>query len=64
MKAKIGDRLIMEGTHVGDERRLGVVVALRHEDGTPPYVVRWQDGHEGLVVPGSDARIVPVDDAD
>lgn len=58
MKARLGDRLILEGTHVGDRRRVGVIIELRHPDGTPPYVVRWlDDDHEGLVFPGSDARI-------
>ena len=58
MKAKVGDRLILEGTHVGDRRRYGVVLALRHDDGSPPYVVRWlDDGHEALVFPGPDSRI-------
>jgi hypothetical protein len=60
MKARVGERLIMEGTHVGDGRRVGVIVDLRHADGTPPYVVRWLDGeHETLVFPGPDARIEP-----
>ena len=58
MKANVGDHLIVEGTRVGDSRRVGVIVALRHEDGSPPYVVRWQeDGHENLVFPGSDCRV-------
>ena len=58
MLAHVGDRLIMEGTHVGDARRIGVITALRHQDGTPPYVVRWlDDGHEALVFPGPDARV-------
>jgi hypothetical protein len=60
MKAKIGDRLVLEGTHVGDRRRTGVITALRHLDGTPPYQVRWLDtGHEALVFPGPDGRIEP-----
>jgi hypothetical protein len=60
MKAKVGDRLVMEGTHVGDRRRSGVITALRHQDGTPPYLVRWlDDGHEALVFPGPDAKIEP-----
>jgi hypothetical protein len=64
MKASVGDRLIEEGTHVGDQRRVGVITALRHEDGTPPYVVKWLDnGHEALVFPGSDARIEPTHDS-
>jgi hypothetical protein len=58
MKAHIGDRIVLEGTHVGDRRRVGVVTELRHEDGTPPYVVRWLDnGHEALLFPGPDARV-------
>jgi hypothetical protein len=58
MKAHVGDRLILEGTRVGDPRRVGVITALRHEDGTPPYVVRWlDDGHEGFVFPGPDSRV-------
>lgn len=58
MKARLGDRLVLEGTHVGDRRRIGVVIEVRHSDGTPPYVVRWlDDGHEALVFPGPDARI-------
>jgi Domain of unknown function (DUF1918) len=58
MKAKVGDRLILEGTRVGEPRRYGVILALRHDDGTPPYLVRWlNDNHEGLVYPGPDGRI-------
>lgn len=60
VKAKVGDRIIEEGKHVGDHRRIGVITALRHDDGTPPYVVRWLDSeHEALVYPGSDAHIEP-----
>jgi hypothetical protein len=60
MIAKIGDRLIEEGKHLGDRRRVGVITALRHGDGSPPYVVRWLDnGHEALVFPGPDAHVEP-----
>jgi hypothetical protein len=58
MKATVGDRLVLEGTHVGDHRRIGVITSLRHDDGSPPYVVRWlDDGHEALVFPGPDSRV-------
>lgn len=58
MKANVGDRLIVEGARMGDSRRVGLVVALRHEDGSPPYVVQWlEDGHEGLFFPGLDSRV-------
>jgi uncharacterized protein DUF1918 len=63
MKAQIGDRLILQGTHVGEHNRVGVIMDLRHPDGTPPYLVRWlDDGHEGLVFPGPDALIQAADE--
>jgi hypothetical protein len=60
MKAHIGDRLILAGTRVGDPRRVGVIIDTPSADGSPPYRVRWlPDGHEGLIYPGSDARVEP-----
>jgi hypothetical protein len=60
MNAKVGDRLVVEGVHVGDSRRVGVIIAVRHPDGTPPYEVRWEDsGHEALVFPGPEAHVQP-----
>ena len=59
MKAKIGDHIVVEGHTVGSPRREGEVVEVRGTDGDPPYVVRWNDGHEGLTFPGADARVVP-----
>ena len=60
MKAQTGDRLVVEGIHVGDARRVGVILDVSHADGSPPYTVRWlDDGHETLVFPGSEARIEP-----
>lgn len=60
MNAKPGDRLVLEGIHVGDARRIGVILSVPHGDGTPPYNVRWLDnGHEALVFPGSEARVEP-----
>ena len=57
MQAEVGDRLVVEGIHVGDPRRLGEIVEVRHEDGSPPYLVRWPDGSEGLVFPGTEAHV-------
>jgi hypothetical protein len=41
-----------------------VITQLRHDDGTPPYIVRWLDNdHEALVFPGTDACVeAPRDD--
>lgn len=58
MKAKVGDRLVIDGTNVGDQRRVGVVTGVAHPDGTPPFVVRWlSDDHESVVFPGPTARV-------
>lgn len=59
MRANVGDRIVVEGHTVGVQRRDGEVVEVRGEDGAPPYVVRWSDGHEGLTFPGPDAHVVP-----
>jgi hypothetical protein len=59
MKASVGDRLIVEGTYNHEPRRIGVITELRHDDGSPPYVVHWMDSkHETLVFPGPDAHVV------
>ena len=58
MIAHVGDRLFLEATHLGDPRRVGVVTAVVHEDGGPPYQVRWlDDGRTTLIFPGPEARI-------
>lgn len=60
MKAHVGDRLVLAGAHVGDARRIGIILDVREPDGSPPYRVRWlADGHEALIYPGSDAHIEP-----
>jgi len=60
MLAQVGDRIVVKGTHTGDKVRVGVVEALRHSDGTPPYEVRWlDDGHRGLIFPGPETHVEP-----
>jgi len=57
MEAKVGDQLVIESNRVGQARKVGEVVEVRGENGEPPYLVRWTDGHEGLLFPGPDAHI-------
>jgi Domain of unknown function (DUF1918) len=60
MYAHIGDRLIMEG----DPARAGLIIGVPHEDGTPPYIVRWlTNGHIAMVSPDQFARIIPAEQA-
>jgi hypothetical protein len=58
MIAQIGDRIVIEATHLSDTRRVGVVTSVAHADGAPPYLVRWLDsGRTTLIFPGAEARI-------
>jgi hypothetical protein len=59
MKAAVGDQLHVRGHSVGDVERIATIVEIRGSDGTPPYRVRFPDGHETLVFPGPDATIEP-----
>jgi len=58
MRAKVGDHLVVESKTVEQPRRDGEVLEVQGEDGGPPYLVRWSDGHQGLTYPGPDAHIV------
>ena len=44
---------------MGQADRVGRIVEVRGPGGAPPYVVRFEDGHEGLVFPGPDAVVEP-----
>ena len=57
MKAKVGDRLVVKGHQVGQKDRDGEIVEVHGEDGSPPFLVKWDDGHEGLYFPGPDAAV-------
>lgn len=55
MKAAVGDRIVVRSTHVDEPGKFGEVIEVRSDDGSPPYLVRWDDGHEALMFPGHDA---------
>ena len=59
MQAKVGDRIVIGGRRVGQPDRNCEVLEIRHQNGEPPYVVRWGDtGSEDLFFPGPDASVV------
>jgi hypothetical protein len=65
VNAKVGDKIIVKGHHVGEPDRDAVVLEVHGADGAPPYRVRWSDdGHEGLYFPGADASVVHFEDAE
>jgi hypothetical protein len=57
MQAAIGDRLHVHGRTVGNPDQIAEIIEVRGEGGAPPYVVRYPDGHEGLVFPGPDCVV-------
>jgi hypothetical protein len=57
MQAAVGDRLHVHGNAVGHPDKTGEIVEVRDSRGEPPYLVRFDDGHTGLVFPGPDAII-------
>ncbi|MBV2366305.1 DUF1918 domain-containing protein [Streptomonospora nanhaiensis] len=60
MRARVGDRLVVEARRDDAHRRTGVVTEVRGGQGAPPYRVRWLDNAshtETLVYPGPDAHI-------
>ena len=57
MQADVGDKLHVRGRKVGNHDRLGEVLEVRGENGAPPYLVRFDDGHESLVFPGADCVV-------
>ncbi|RAY10952.1 DUF1918 domain-containing protein [Actinomadura craniellae] len=59
MQATTGDQLHVHSRMVGEPDRKGEIIEVRGPDGTPPYLVRFDDGHTGLVYPGPDTVIEP-----
>jgi hypothetical protein len=57
MRAHTGDALLVRGHHVGDQDRQAVIIEVHGTDGAPPYVVRWEDGHESVFFPSCDAFV-------
>ncbi len=64
MRAIVGDRLHVHGRVVGTPDQRSEIIEIRGHDGTPPYLVRHDDGHEALVFPGPDAMVEHVPGGD
>lgn len=58
MKAETGDELTVRGRHQGDEDRHGEVIEVQGDNGAPPYLVRWRDGHTSVFFPESDTVVM------
>lgn len=59
MRANVGDRVIIHGRTVGAAERAGEVIEVRGGGDSPLLVVRYDDGHEAILSPGSDCELRP-----
>ena len=60
MQAKVGDRIVIKGHHIGEPDRDCQVIEVHGPDGGPPYLVRWEDSdHDTLFFPGAGATVQP-----
>lgn len=57
MKASVGDTLHVRSRTVEETAHHGEIIEVRGVEGQPPYLVRFDDGHERLVYPGPDSTV-------
>jgi len=55
--AKVGDLIVIVGHRVGESERIAEILEVLGELPNERYRVRWDDGHESVYYPGSDATI-------
>jgi hypothetical protein len=61
MRALVGERLLFHGKKVGSADHTAEALEVRGDDGAPRYLVRFGDGHERLVFPGTDCQVLSGD---
>jgi hypothetical protein len=55
--AAVGDLIVIEGHRLGESRRIGEITEVLGTAEHEHYRVRWDDGHESIFTPGSNAVI-------
>lgn len=54
-----GDIVVITGHRLGEVERTGEILEVLGAVAKPHYRVRWEDGHETVFYPGSDASVRP-----
>ncbi|MFH8584314.1 DUF1918 domain-containing protein [Streptomyces celluloflavus] len=57
MKATTGDHLVVHGRIVGQHDHVVEIIEVLGTNGTPPYRIRAEDGHEAIMSPGPDSVV-------
>ena len=60
MKASVGDHIVLQGLRIDEPDRRGAITEVLGDEGAPPYVVRWPDGHESLFLGSKHAFVDPI----
>ena len=58
MHAPVGDEIVVDPTRPGAPHREGEILEILESGGVTHYRVRWDDGHESVFFPSSDAHVV------
>jgi Domain of unknown function (DUF1918) len=59
MEAQVGDELVVDSVHTGEEPRKGEILKIRVEDSRTHCLVRWDDtGHETPFFPGPTSHVL------
>jgi hypothetical protein len=56
-RAVVGDVLVITGHRVGEPQQLAEILEVLGEPGHQRFRVRWEDGRETTIYPGSDAVV-------
>ena len=56
-KTKRGDLVVVSAHRIGEPERVGEILEVLGDPGHERFRVRWDDGHESIFSPSSDAVI-------
>jgi hypothetical protein len=56
-RARVGDVVAIHGHHLGEPERLGEILEVLGQPDHLRFRVRWDDDHESIFYPGSDASV-------
>ena len=59
MTFEVGKRVVAESESTDRPPRTGVIQEVIHDDPSPRYRIRWDDGHESIYTPASGALRAP-----
>ena len=57
VRAKVGDVVAIHAHHLGEPERLGEILEVLGRPDHIHFRVRWDDDHESIFYPGSDASV-------